>query len=78
VCAAPARTKEYEEPMNSRTVTTTTAMSRRAADMRRLRRRSNAAQRPYCRTNGCASFLEVDPATGVAECPVCGFTRRLH
>jgi hypothetical protein len=64
--------------MLSRTVNTTTSMSRRAADMRRLRRRASAAQRPYCGTNGCASFLEIDPATGVAECPVCGFTRRTH
>jgi hypothetical protein len=46
--------------------------------MRRLRRRSTAATRPYCRTNGCTSFLEVDPATGVATCPVCGYTRRPH
>ena len=23
----------------------------------------------YCRTNGCASFLEVDPTTGVATVP---------
>jgi hypothetical protein len=49
--------------------------------MRRLRRRAGAAAsalRPYCRTNGCATFLEVDPATGVATCPVCGATRRIH
>jgi hypothetical protein len=56
-------------------------MSGRATAMRRLRRRANqatAASRPYCRTNGCTSFLEVDPATGVAACPICGFTRRVH
>ena len=49
--------------------------------MRRLRRRAiqaNASTRPYCRTNGCASFLEIDPATGAATCPICGYTPRVH
>ena len=49
--------------------------------MRRLRRRAikaDAATRPYCRTNGCASFLEVDSTRSVATCPICGYTRRLH
>jgi len=55
----------------------------RASSMRRLRRRASSqasasAGRPYCRTNGCASFLQVDAASGVATCPVCGFTRRTH
>jgi len=49
----------------------------RAASSRRNRRRLAEAQRPYCRTNGCASFLELDLATGQAVCPVCGYTRRL-
>jgi len=47
--------------------------------MRRLRRRAVAAQspsRPFCRTNGCASFLDVDPTSGVATCHVCGATQR--
>jgi hypothetical protein len=49
--------------------------------MRRLRRRAHhaeAANRPYCRTNGCASFLVVDEANSVASCPVCGYHLRLH
>jgi hypothetical protein len=50
--------------------------------MRRLRRRAAAASasalRPYCRTNGCASFLDVDPITGGSACPVCGYTPRAH
>jgi hypothetical protein len=55
----------------------------RASSMRRLRRRATSqavatASRPYCRTNGCASFLEVDPTGGVATCPVCGYTRLVH
>ena len=47
--------------------------------MRRLRRRASAAivgHPLYCRTNGCASFLDVDPTTGVAQCLVCGYVRR--
>ncbi len=48
--------------------------------MRRLRRRAQhaAADQLYCRTNGCASFLVVDPATEIASCPICGYTRILH
>jgi len=46
--------------------------------MRRMRRRSQAAGRPYCSTNGCTSYLEVDPVTGRATCPICGFQRRTH
>jgi predicted PhzF superfamily epimerase YddE/YHI9 len=60
--------------MTSRTLTTTVAG--RAGSMRRQRRRTAAAGRIYCRTNGCTSFLQEDPATGVARCPVCGYTRR--
>jgi hypothetical protein len=64
--------------MMSRSATTTYAG--RAATMRRLRRRSHAASaaRTYCRTNGCTSFLELDPTTGAESCPICGYTRRPH
>jgi hypothetical protein len=48
----------------------------RSASIRRMRRRSMATKL-YCRTNGCASFLEVQPELGVAVCPVCGYTRHL-
>ena len=41
-----------------------------------------AARRPHriptARTNGCASYLEVDPSTGVARCPICGYVRRTN
>jgi len=62
------------------TRSTTTAYAGRAATMRRLRRRSASAQagRTYCRTNGCTSFLELDPGTGRETCPICGYTRRPH
>jgi hypothetical protein len=59
---------------------TTTTYAGRASSMRRLRRRAhhaNGATRLFCRTNGCPSFLVVDPSTEVATCPICGFTQRL-
>ena len=52
-------------------------MSGRSASMRRMRRRSMSL-RLYCRTNGCTSFLELNPERGTASCPVCGYTRRLN
>jgi len=48
--------------------------------MRRLRRRASAtsaAYRPYCGTNGCTSFLEIDDEGRVAQCPICGYVRRV-
>jgi hypothetical protein len=56
----------------------TTTFAGRASNMRRLRRRATSATRPYCSTNGCTSFLEVDATTGVASCPICGYVRRTH
>jgi hypothetical protein len=56
---------------------TTASLTGRASAMRRLRRRSAATGELYCRTNGCASFLQLDPATGVATCPICGYRRHL-
>jgi hypothetical protein len=53
------------------------SMSGRSASIRRMRRRSMAIQL-YCRTNGCTSFLELQPERGVAVCPVCRYTRRLN
>jgi len=59
--------------------TATSSVAGRSSAMRRLRRRSHAAtMRPYCGTNGCTSFLEVDSQTGLANCPICGYQRRLH
>ncbi len=63
------------------TRTATSTLAGRSTAMRRLRRRSTqstAAGRTFCRTNGCASFLEVDADTGVATCPICAYTLRLH
>lgn len=63
------------------TRTATSTLAGRSTAMRRLRRRSTqstAAGRTFCRTNGCASFLEVDPNTGIAACPICGYLARAH
>ena len=64
--------------MLSRTFTHST--SARAGSIRRMRRRTQSVAngRIFCSTNGCASFLELDPSTGIATCPVCGFTRRTN
>jgi hypothetical protein len=53
------------------------SVAARAASMRRLRRRTVSNHRLFCTTNGCASFMELDLAAGVASCNVCGATRRL-
>jgi hypothetical protein len=53
------------------------SMNGRSASIRRMRRRSMAI-RLYCRTNGCTSFLELQPERGLAVCPVCGYSRRLN
>ena len=59
------------------TRSTTTSTIERTGARRRQRRRAAAAVRPFCSTNGCASFLDVDEATGRASCPICGFSRRV-
>ena len=56
---------------------TTSAVAYRASSMRRMRRRTAQAYRPYCATNGCTSFLVIDELTGVAHCEICGYTRKL-
>lgn len=61
--------------------TATTSFAGRSSSMRRMRRRTSAANtnmRPFCRTNGCPSFLEVDETQGLATCPICGATQRTH
>ena len=60
------------------TRTTTASVAGRSVAMRRMRRRASSATRPYCSTNGCTSYLIVDPDTNVATCPICGFTRHMH
>jgi hypothetical protein len=71
-----ARQERTNNQMTNRTMTT--AVAGRSSSMRRLRRRAAAAQRPYCGTNGCTSYLEIDATSGVAQCPICGYRRRLH
>ncbi|MEJ7697237.1 MAG: hypothetical protein WKF78_11615 [Candidatus Limnocylindrales bacterium] len=63
------------------TRTSATPFAGRSSSMRRMRRRSSTASsvsRPYCQTNGCTSYLELDPTRGLAFCPICGFTRHTN
>ena len=53
------------------------AVAARSADRRRLRRRFTADDRLYCGTNGCTTHLVLDPRSGVASCPICGFRRQV-
>jgi hypothetical protein len=74
--AAVRERREIKNQVLSRT--STASLVGRASSMRRMRRRTLHTTRPYCRTNGCASFLEVDPTTGTASCPICGYVLRPH
>ncbi len=47
------------------------------SDARRRRRRQLVDPRLFCGTNGCPTSLRVDPTSGTAVCPICGFQRRL-
>lgn len=55
----------------------TNAVASRATSMRRMRRRAVNANRLYCGTNGCASFLVVNESGTLAHCDICGYTRKL-
>jgi hypothetical protein len=48
-----------------------------SAPTRGRRRRQLADARLYCGTNGCPTTLSLDPRTGIAVCPICGFHRRI-
>jgi hypothetical protein len=63
--------------MLSRSPNSPALLSERAAGMRRLRRRANAAPGPFCRTNGCATFMALDSSSGLYTCPICGSRRLL-
>ena len=85
--AADRRNRDHGAPESTSTSTTmmnrstTSSVTGRASAMRRMRRRSsavNANSRLFCGTNGCPSFLEIDPGTGLATCHICGFVRRVH
>jgi hypothetical protein len=75
-----ARTRKHKSfTMMSRS--TTSSLTGRASAMRRMRRRTNAmntSSRLFCGTNGCASFLDLDPETGTATCHICGYVRRVN
>lgn len=62
--------------MLTRSPHTNAVISRRSHAQRRLRRA--AAQRLFCSTNGCPTFLEPDVDGRRATCPVCGLERDLR
>jgi len=62
--------------MLQRTPHTTSELSRRSHAQRRLRRA--AAQRLFCSTNGCTTYLLLEEDGRSATCPVCGLQRRLR
>jgi len=51
-------------------------LAAQGADARRRRRRQLSDPRLYCGTNGCPTSLRLDPRSGIASCPICGFQRR--
>ena len=53
-------------------------MTGRASSIRRMRRRTQTVTRPYCGTNGCPSFLEMNPEMGTARCAICGYVRTIN
>jgi hypothetical protein len=61
--------------MLSRSPNHAVSMSVRTAAQRRLRR--SAANRMFCSTNGCATFLVPDPSGITATCPICGNRRSI-
>ena len=62
--------------MNTRSIPTTTFGQGESA-RRRIRRSTTSGRTPYCRTNGCTTFMQPDGA-GSAVCPICGARSRLH
>ncbi|HSW41437.1 MAG TPA: hypothetical protein VLM76_02900 [Patescibacteria group bacterium] len=62
---------------SARRIAAPLALAGRTADARRQRRRHIGDPRLYCGTNGCPTTLSLDPRSGLAACPICGFTRRL-
>lgn len=56
----------------------TASMTGRASSIRRMRRRTQTVTRPYCGTNGCPSFLEMNPEMGTARCAICGYVRTVN
>jgi hypothetical protein len=62
--------------MLSRSPSAPADLSRRSQAQRRLRR--SAAQRLFCSTNGCTTYLVPDASGRNATCPVCGLRRRVR
>lgn len=63
--------------MLSRTHHTNLSIGQRAVAQRRLRR-SASNRNLFCSTNGCTTFMDVDPSGAFATCHICGSQRRLR
>ena len=73
----PGRAREViHTMMSTRTMRAPAAFAARASSARRIRRTNH--NHLFCSTNGCASFMRLDPDTGVATCPICGLVRQTH
>jgi hypothetical protein len=64
--------------MLTRSPNTPAALGQRAVAQRRLRRSAAdraAGRRLLCTTNGCATYMSLDPS-GTLVCPICGNQRQ--
>lgn len=62
--------------MLTRTPHAPDSLSRRSMAQRRIRR--TAANRLFCSTNGCATYLVPDVDGRRATCPICGLQRTIR
>lgn len=62
--------------MLTRTPHAPDSLSRRTMAQRRIRR--TAANRLFCSTNGCATYLVLDDDGRHATCPICGLERTVR
>jgi hypothetical protein len=62
--------------MLTRTPHAPDSLSRRSTAQRRIRR--TAANRLFCSTNGCATYLVPDEDGRRATCPICGLERAMR
>jgi hypothetical protein len=74
--SADPRRRPKGTAMITRTPHAPDSLSRRAMAQRRIRR--TAANRLFCSTNGCATYLVLDHDGRSATCPVCGLHRRVR
>jgi hypothetical protein len=74
--SAQMRAAGRKESMLTRTPHAPGTLSRRSQAQRRMRRA--AAQRMFCSTNGCTTYLMPDESGRTATCPICGLRRTVR